>query len=287
MKKSMKTVSMIVLLVGSLLVGCGNQTTTGAAPAENKEGASATVAAESGQFKLLETGKLTFAMSGMYKPFNYKDGGELKGFDVEIGKALSKKMGLEPNPVATPWETILQGLKANKFDTIIGSMAYTEERAKQVNFTKPYYLSGGQIFVSSDNDSIKTADDLKGKKIGVVAQSTYYEAAQKYTKDVKNYTSDVTALKDLTVPGRLDAVITAPVVGYEAIKAGLAVKEAGDPLWIEQACIAVPKENEALLNALNKAIDEMIADGTYEEISNSMFGTNLLKLKTEGIPVYK
>jgi polar amino acid transport system substrate-binding protein len=227
-KKISLLVAVLVVAFGLMVVGCGQETT------QNEN---------SSPYNLLEDGKLTFAMSGLYKPFNYKEGGELKGFDVEIGKALSKELGLEPNPIATPWETILQGLKGKKFDVIIGSMAYTEERAKQVNFTRPYYLSGGQIFVAKDNDTIKSADDLNGKKIGVVAQSTYWEAAQEYTDDMKLYNSDVTALNDLTVEGRLDAVITAPTVGFEAIKAGLEIKSTGDPLWIEKASIAVRKED--------------------------------------------
>jgi polar amino acid transport system substrate-binding protein len=272
LKKIVLLIGVLGVVFGLMLAGCGQE---------------ASQSESSDPYNLLEDGKLTFAMSGLYKPFNYKEGGELKGFDVEIGKALSKELGLEPNPVATPWETILQGLKGKKFDVIIGSMAYTEERAKQVNFTRPYYLSGGQIFVANDNDSIKSADDLHGKKIGVVAQSTYWEAAQEYTDDMKLYNSDVTALNDLTVEGRLDAVITAPTVGFEAIKAGLEIKSTGDPLWIEKASIAVRKEDEALLEALNKAIEAIVADGTYDQISNDLFGRNLLELETEGIPVYE
>ena len=241
-----------------------------------------------GDMKLLEDGKFTFAMSGLYKPFNYEEGGELKGFDVEIGNAISEKLGLEADPVTTPWETILQSLKGDRFDAIIGSMAYTDERAKEVDFTRPYYLSGGTIFVGKDNDEIKTAEDLRGKKIGVVAQSTFWEVAEEYSDDLQFYNSDVTALQDLTVSGRLDAVITAPVVGYEAIEAGLEIKETGDTwLFIEEACIAVNKGNEELVEALNAAIEEMIEDGTYEEISMNMFGVNLLEVETEGVDVYR
>lgn len=272
-KKSLVILLSILMSFVLLLAACG---TDGASSEAKKAGS---------KFNLKEEGKLTWASSGLYKPFNYKENGELKGFDVEIGYALAEKLGLEPNPITTPWETILQGLKGEKFDIILGSMAITADRQKQVNFTDPYYYSGGIAFVSADNTEIKTADDLKGKRIGVVAQSTYDTAAQKYTDDIKYYNSDVTALNDLTVKGRLDAVITAPVVGYEAQEAGLDIKTAGDPLWIERAAIAVRKDDEALLKALNEALAEIIADGTYEEISNRLFGKNLLDVDLEGVEV--
>ena len=252
-----------------LMTGCGSDEKTSGSESD---------------MNLLEEGKLTYASSGLYKPFNYTEAGKLTGFDVEIGAAIAEKMGLEPNPVTTPWETITQSLLGNKFDVIIGSMAITEERSKRVNFSDPYYYSGGMIFVPEGSD-IASPEDLKDKTIGVVAQSTYDTAAQDYTDDIKYYNSDVVALKDLTVEGRLDAVITADVVGFEAIANGMEIKEVGDPLWIEQAAVAVRKEDEKLLGEINKALQEMVEDGTYEEISDKWFKRNLLDVDLEGIEI--
>lgn len=219
----------------------------------------------------------------MYKPFSFEEDGELTGFDIEIGNALAEKLGLESNPVTNPFETILQGLVGKKFDAIIGSMAYTKERAKQADFTEPYYYSGGMVFVAKDNDEIKSPDDLKGKKIGVVAQSTYEPPAKELSDNVQYYTSDVVALKDLTVKGRLDGVITSDVVGFEAIDNGFEIKEVGKPMWVEQASIAVHKDNPELTKALDKALQELVDDGTYKEISEKWFGRNLLDIDLEGV----
>jgi polar amino acid transport system substrate-binding protein len=238
---------------------------------------------EDNGYELVKNGTLTFAASGVYKPFSFEEGGTLTGFDIDIGNAIAEKLGLEPNPVTNPFETILQGLNGNKFDAIIASMAYTKERAKQASFTEPYYYSGGMIFVSEDNTDIKTEEDVKGKKIGVVAQSTYEKPAQTLSDNIQYYTSDVVALKDLTVPGRLDAVITADIVGYEAIDNGFAVKQIGDPLWVEQASIAVNQDNEALREAIDEALKELIEDGTYNEISQKWFGRNLLDIDLEDV----
>lgn len=234
-------------------------------------------------YELMKKGSLTFAASGVYKPFNFEEKGELTGFDIEIGEAIADKMGLKPNPVTNPFETIMQGLIGKKFDAIIGSMAYTKERAKQVSFTEPYYYSGGMIFVSEDNMDIKSEDDLKGKKIGVVAQSTYEKPAQTLSDDIQYYSSDVVALKDLTIEGRLDAVITADIVGYEAIDNDFKIKEVGKPLWVEQPSIAVRPDNDALREAIDKALKEIIEDGTYDEISKKWFDRNLLDLDLEGV----
>jgi len=269
-----KLVFMTLVVSVLLLAACGtnNEDTT---EKDNSK--------EDGSYKLVKEGSLTFAASGLYKPFNFEEGGELTGFDIEIGNAISEKLGLEPNPVTNPFETIMQGLLGDKFDAIIGSMAYTKERAKQANFTEPYYYSGGMIFVSKDNTDIKSEDDVKGKKIGVVSQSTYEKPAQSLSDDIQYYSSDVVALKDLTVKGRLDAVITADIVGFEAIDNGFEVKEVGKPLWVEQPSIAVKPENDALREAIDEALAEIIEDGTYDEISQKWFDRNLLDLDLEDV----
>ncbi|WP_328044244.1 ABC transporter substrate-binding protein [Neobacillus mesonae] len=237
-----------------------------------------------GQDKDKDSGKAAdqkefhYAMSGLYKPFNFKDDGKLKGFDVEIGEALAKKMGMKPVAVTNPWETLIQGLQAKKFDAIIGSMTITEERLKSVNFTEPYYRSGAQIFVAENNNDITGPGDLKGKKIGVVKASTYKELALKNTDkaNIVEYDSDITALMDLPT-GRLDAVITDQMVGLPIIKEGaIKIKDVGEPMTHDDQGIAVRKDDHEMLKQLNKALDEIIKDGTYEEISKKWFGRNIL-----------
>ncbi|SEN48202.1 polar amino acid transport system substrate-binding protein [Lihuaxuella thermophila] len=222
---------------------------------------------------------MTFAMSGLYKPFNFRDsqnGGALSGFDVEIGKALAKEMGLKPKPVTNPWESIIAGLQARKYDAIIGSMAITEKRKKAVGFTKPYYRSGAQIFVKAGNTSIRTAEDLKGKKIGVVKATTFIDLAKKYSPHIVEYTSDNTALQDLPT-GRIDAVITDQAVGLYAMKhMKFPIRDIGKPLTMDEMAIAVHPDNEQLREKLNQALDQIIQDGTYEKISRKWFDRNIL-----------
>ncbi len=234
-------------------------------------------------YELVKKGTFTFAASGVYKPFSFEENGKLTGFDVEIGEAIADKLGLDPAPVTNPFETILQGLVAKKYDAIIGSMAYTKKRAEQADFTEPYYYSGGMIWVAKDNNDISSPEDLKGKKIGVVAQSTYEEPAKELSDNIQYYSSDVVALKDLTIENRLDAVITADIVGYEAIDNGFEIKEVGKPMWVEQPSIAVRKDNNELTKAIDKALKELIDEGKYKEISEKWFDRDLLDIDLEGV----
>nr|WP_316047040.1 transporter substrate-binding domain-containing protein [Planococcus glaciei] len=94
---------------------------------------------------------------------------------------------------------------------------------------------------------------MKAKKIGIVAQTTYEPAAKEFTDDIEYYNSDVVALQELE-PGRVDAVITADVVGFEAQKAGLKIKDIGENLWIEEAAIAVRPERQSAIRRNQQSI---------------------------------
>ena len=220
----------------------------------------------------------SFAMTGLYPPFSYRDGSKLEGFDADIGRALAAQMGMKAEPVAQPWQTLIAALKANRFDAIIGSMAITPKRLEAVNFSDPYYKSGAQVFISANNKNLHSVDDLHGKTVGVLVSSTFEATAKKYTSHIKTYTDDVTALHDLTVPGRLDAVITDELVGSNAImKAHLAVKRLGAPLDLDNIGIAVNKDNPELLKRINEALAAIKANGKYAEVSKRYFGRDISK----------
>lgn len=278
LKTSVLLIVALLLLAAPALTGCSGEDDT-TTTTEATEDTSATTEADTATTEAAaERQELSFAMSGLYKPFNYQDEGELVGFDVDIGKALAEKMGVEAAPVTNPWETIIQGLKSDKYDAIIGSMAITEDRLEQVDFSRPYYRSGAQIFVAEDNSDITSEEDLDGKKIGTLKASTFKDIAVTLTAEdnIIDYDSDVIALQDL-VTGRADAVITDQVVGFSAMNENdLAIKPVADPLYVDEMGIAVQKGDAELLDEVNAALEEMIADGTYDEISNEWFGRSIL-----------
>lgn len=218
----------------------------------------------------------TYAMTGLYPPFSYRENGELAGFDVEIGRALAEEMGMTPEPVGNPWQTLIAALRSDRFDAIIGSMAITEQRLEQVDFTNPYYSSGAQVFISADNEELTEVEDIRGKTLGVLVASSFADAAREYSDDLTTYTDDVTALRDLTVRGRVDAVITDQLIGENAIlNANLAVRPLGDPIYVDDIGIAVNKGNDAMLARLNEALATIQENGTYAEISEHYFGRDI------------
>ncbi|MCH6267827.1 ABC transporter substrate-binding protein [Neobacillus citreus] len=259
---------LMILVVSALLVilaACGSKETAKTNQAKGED------------LGLIKEGTLSFAMSGQYPPLNFKKDDKLTGFDVEIGNEIAKRIGVKANPVTNQWETIIQGLKAKKYDAIIGSMTATPERDKQVDFTNPYYLSGAQIFVAENNSTITSKDDLKGKTIGVIQASTWKDMALELSDQVKGYPSDVNALQDLAI-GRLDAVITDKIVGLNAKnEKGLKIKPIGNLLNEDRVSVAVAEGNKELADKINKAIDDMQKDGTYEKISKKWFNENLLE----------
>ncbi|RRN75065.1 transporter substrate-binding domain-containing protein [Peribacillus simplex] len=223
--------------------------------------------------KLINKEQFVFAASGEFKPFSYvNDDMTVTGFDIEVGDAIAKELGLEPVPKRIKFKGIVEGVKTGRADAAVASHTINEQRSKHVAFSTPYYYSGPQIFVRSDSD-IKTVEDLKGKEVAASKGSTYATTAEKYTTNVKTYDSDITALKALS-GGRHDAVITDFVTGKEATKEGFDIKGQQLIERSEQA-IVLPNDNPQLLARINEALENLREDGTLAKISKKYFGEDI------------
>jgi polar amino acid transport system substrate-binding protein len=225
--------------------------------------------------KLINKDELTFAVSGEFKPFSYVTNDmELTGFDVEVGQAVAKEMGLKSVEKRIKFNGIVEAVKTGRADIAVASHTINPLRSKHIAFSTPYYYSGPQIFVRP-NSKIKTIADLKGKEVAVAKGSTYATTARKYTDNVKTYDSDITALKALS-GGRHDAVITDFVTGKTAAKEGYDVVGKQLIERSEQA-IVISKDNPQLVKDINKALEHLRHDGTLEKISNKYFGEDITK----------
>jgi len=232
---------------------------------------------------------LKIGTEGAYPPFNYVDtDGSIKGFDVEIGLALCEKMKVKCEVVAQDWDGIIPALLAKKYDMIIASMFITEERKKVVDFTKPYYKAAMTHVVPKDSDITELSDAaLSDKIIGAQAGTTQAEYIEKTypSATLKTYPTQDEANLDLAA-GRLDLQVGdfLPMFDWVSKEAGACCKLAGEPITDpafvgEGVGIAVRKEDGALKEAINKAIDEVVADGTYKTINDKYFKINLYSLK--------
>lgn len=283
-----------ILLIG-LLVACDNEgeaedvsneqeteeeSDSNEESGEESENADET---EASSVTTIEEGKLTFGSSGLYKPFNFEDlDGNETGFEVELGEAIAEEMGLEPNPVFTQdFGALIEEVNTDRIDVIMGSLTITEERAEAVDFSEPYYTSGPLFYAHEDTDDIETFDDLEGKEVGVIANSVYEDIVLEHISEdnLSTYQSDTVALQDLAAgTDRLDMVLTDKIVGLVQIdENNLEIKAVGDLIMEEKIGAAVRKGNQELLDEINRALEAVIENGTYEELSNKWFGENILE----------
>ncbi len=234
--------------------------------------------------------KFVIGTEGAYPPFNKIEAdGTITGFDVEIGQALCAKMGAECTVVAQDWDGIIPGLLAKKYDMIIASMFITEERKKQVSFTNPYYLAAMTHVVPKDSTITEfTKESLKGKTIGAQSGTTQadYIAAVYPDSEIKLYPTQDEVNLDM-VNGRLDLQVgdMLPMLEWTTKNTdGACCKLAGapitDPKFVgEGVGIAVRQEDNALRERLNKALDELRADGTYKKINDKYFPIDIYTMK--------
>lgn len=224
-------------------------------------------------------GEIKIAMTGQYPPFNFvNDKNEVVGFDASIGAEIAKRIGVKGTIVTTAWDGIIAGLLASKFDTIVGSMTITPEREKAVDFVGPYYHAGRGVFVA-ESSTVKTLDELKDKTIGVTLGETHEKwAREKGGWEIRTYKGLPELMLELKA-GRVDAIVV------DNIPVAVAVKESGEKIrqldtpGIEGGSvaigIAIRKNNPDLKAAMQKALDEMMADGTYEKISMEWIGRDI------------
>jgi polar amino acid transport system substrate-binding protein len=212
-------------------------------------------------------GKIIVATEGAYPPFNYFQGSKLAGFEVELAEAMVKKMGLNIEWKALSFDALLAGLRQDRWDMVIASFGITEERSKAVTFTSPHYCSGG-VIVSKDAN-LRTGDQLVGKIVAVQTGSTYMENVKKIAgvKEVKNFPQDTDARSAL-ISGRVDAWVSDRFVVKTVMESnpnsGL---KTGGYLFVEKIASAVKKGNAPLAAAIDKALADVMADGTYKTIS--------------------
>ncbi|TBH21755.1 ABC transporter substrate-binding protein [Thermus thermamylovorans] len=227
--------------------------------------------------QIRRSGEIRIGTEGEFPPFNFFDErGQLAGFEIDLGNALAARLNLRPQWVAQPFDTLLIQLGQGRFDFVIASHGITEERARAVDFTNPHYCTGGVIV--SRRGGPRTARDLQGRVVGVQLGTTYMEAAQRIpgVRQVRTYPRDPDALQDL-LAGRLDAWITDRFVAKEAIRERRLENtlQLGELVFQERVAMAVAKGNRTVLEALNRALADLMRDGTYAQLSQRWFGEDV------------
>lgn len=272
-----------------LLAGCGGQPTAtndqaNAAATTNTGSPSSSSpqapSSDSGQGDVMARVKqnavLRVGFEGTYSPFNFlNDQNQFDGFDVDISNEVAKRLGVKAEFVATKWEGLIGGLNADKFDIIIAQMSITDERKKSVDFTDPYVITGGVLATRTDTSDVAKLDDIKGKKIGVGAGTTFEEVASKVEgADVRKYKSMNDYLQDL-INKRLDVIMNDQLVlGYNIKTKNLPIKIVSGIINEDQIGMEIKKGNDDFVEAINQILADIKKDGTYENIYKKWFGVS-------------
>jgi len=265
-----------------VLAGCGGKgqsTGTSESVDTTESTAEATEAGSDLLASIQEKGKIVFAMEGQWAPWTYHDeAGDLVGYDTEVGKAIAEKLGVEAEFVEGEWDGLFAGLDGGRYDAIINGVEITDERKEKYDFTTPYAYIRTALVVGQDNSDITTFEDLAGKKTSNSLGSTYADLAASYGADVQNVDT-LSETIDMVLSGRVDATLNAEVSFYDYLgeHPDAAIKIVA--LTDDASEVSIPlrkgSETESLRDAINKAIEELSADGTLTELSNKYFGSDI------------
>jgi glutamine transport system substrate-binding protein len=212
-----------------------------------------------------------------YPPFEFKEGDEYKGIDIELINAIAEKQGFEIELSPMDFGGIIPAMQAGQLDVAIAGMSITEDRKKIVDFSSPYFDAGLIVVVKDDNSTIKSVDDLKGKKVAVkkgTSGAKYaVDNAAKLGIEVVQF-NDSPAMFQEVANGNADALIEDyPVISYAIAQKDLGLKIVGDRLNGDQYGIAVLKgENKELLEKINNGLADLKKDGTYDKILKTYLG---------------
>lgn len=217
---------------------------------------------------------LVMATNAAFPPYEYKDGDNFAGIDVEVAQKIAEKLNMTLEIKDVEFGSIIGGVQTGKFDMGMAGITVNEERLQSVNFTDSY-ATGIQVVIVKEGSSIKSLDDLKGDgsmKIGVQQDTTgdiyASDTVEKggYGEDnVIRYKTGADAVQALNAD-KVQAVIidNEPAKSFVANNKGLTILDAE---WaVEDYAIAISKENTELLEKVNKALAELKADGTLQSI---------------------
>ena len=249
--KKLAAVALAVVMSVSMLAGCGSSNDKKSAESSTSANGTATV-------KTAKDGVLTMATNATFPPYESYEGNDIVGIDADIAKAIADKLGLKLEIQDMEFNSIITAVQSGKADLGLAGMTVTDERKQSVDFTDSY---------ATGIQSVKSIDDLKGKKIGVQLATTgdIYAKDDFGEENVEEYNKGADAVMALT-GGKIDAVIidNQPAKSFIETTDGLQIL---DTDYVqEDYAAAIQKGNTDLLNAVNGALKELKEDGTIQKI---------------------
>lgn len=267
MKRKSILISLLLVLVLLVSVGCG-----GAGGDDNK-------ATEEDP---LAGGKLKIGTNDTYVPLEFRDeNNEMVGFDIDLGDALAKELGVESEWISTAWDGIFNGLNSRQYDIILSGTSITEERLENFNMTEPYIANGIVIVSKTDADQAQTAKDLEGKKVGVQLETTadYAAESMKKSEDIEFEIKKFDAMLDAFAAlegGSIEYILTdKPVAAFYTAKKPEVYQISSEELSNEPIGATMRKGDVEFAKKVQEAMDKLVENGTMKELSMKWFGEDV------------
>lgn len=246
--KRMFALALAVLMVMSVFAGCSNKK-------------------DDSGLNLVEPGKLIMSTNAEFPPYEMTDdNGKFIGIDIEVAQAIADKLGLELEIDNMEFTAALEAAQKGKADMVMAGVTVDPDRLMVMDFSDSY-AKGVQVVIVPENSSITKLEDLDGKKIGTQMGTTgYIYCSDDYGEEsVVAYDNGITAVQAL-LKGQIDCVVidNAPAQAFVKENAGLKILDT--EYAVEDYAIGFAKGNTALKEAVNKALAELIADGTVQKI---------------------
>lgn len=233
--------------------------------------------AQSAFERIVETGELRIGTEGTYAPFTFHDSsGELVGFDVEIGRAIADHLGVQALFVEGPWDGLIAGVDAGRYDVVINQVGITEERQAKYDFSEPYIASKAVLIVRTDNDAIAAFEDLEGRTSAQSLTSNYGKLAEENGATLVG-TDGFDQSIALVIQGRADATINDSLsfFDFKAQQPAAEVKVVATEADADFSGVLMAKDQPELVAAINEALAAIKADGTYDDISRRYFAEDV------------
>lgn len=273
MKKIIRMMLCVVLAAALVFSGCVTVSVNngGNAGAETKDLLD----------QIKERGVIRVGTEGTYSPNSYhNEDDELVGFDVEVAALVAKYLGVKVEYVETEWSSIFAALDAGQIDTVINEVGYTEERAAKYDFSNPYAFVRGGILVRSDDDSIKSFEDLAGKVAANESTSTWGALAQEYGATLDPVNAMAQSISEV-LNGRADCTLNYITAFADYMKeqpdAEVKVAVTSDPE--PSSYIPVKKGETRLVEAINEALQKAYESGELKAVSEKYFGVDVTENK--------
>ena len=221
----------------------------------------------------VNAGKLTMSTNAAFPPYEMtKDDGSFEGIDVEIAGAIAEKLGLELQIDDMEFDAALLAVQQGKSDIVMAGVTVTDERKQVMDFTDSY-STGVQVIIVPEGSDIQSVDDLEGHSIGTQRGTTgnIYCEDEFGAENVITYDNGLTATQAL-VNGQIDCIVIDSNPANEFVKANEGLMILETEYAVEDYAIGVSKDNAALTDAINKAMQELKDDGTIQSIVDKYIG---------------